>query len=362
MKLKFTFYAIAMSIAVLSIMSNSSGRQGNWSSAPGDTGTCGTCHTTSGVGTIILDGAPTAYEAGETYDMTLTLTQGAGVVGGFQLVATDGTGNGQMGTFVPAAGTKLASNNRLIQSTPKTFSGGAVSWDVSWTAPSTGAPDMVNFFFSGNAANGNGSNGSGDISLSGSTGNINLPVEWGGLKLRENRNKTINIEWNTLSELNTEKYEILRKTDRVRDFEVIYTQEALGSEGRAQSYVYQDKVVDYNTAIYYQIRSIDLDGYESLTDISTITVKSKTSDWKIYPNPSAAGNNITIQLDSALDQITELTVFRSDGQLVHKNIINPSRDGAIVTLDNVLTTKGIYIARFVSENNEVQTKRIIVTQ
>ncbi|MEL6143200.1 MAG: choice-of-anchor V domain-containing protein, partial [Bacteroidota bacterium] len=165
------FFAAVISIA------NSSGRNDARAGAPGDIGTCSQCHTSNGgTGSIEIVDAPSTIVAGTTYPLTLTLSDDntSTQIGGFQLVATDGVNNTQVGTFTPVdgAGTRVNPIDRLVQSNPKDFSGGQVSWDVEWTAPESLSTDEIVFFFVGNAANDNNSNGAGDFTR---TGSLSIP-------------------------------------------------------------------------------------------------------------------------------------------------------------------------------------------
>lgn len=139
-------------------------------SAPGQ-GSCGAgglgCHNTNalnaGMGSTTIDfnGGNTSYTAGQTYTVNVTVSQIGAARFGFQLVAFDAS-DASTGAFIitDAVGTSTQSSggvdfvnhlNATSMMDSKTFS-------FDWTAPSTGTGD-VNFYVSGNAANGVGSSG-----------------------------------------------------------------------------------------------------------------------------------------------------------------------------------------------------------
>jgi len=174
MKRNYTFISLVIILfaAVVSI-ANSSGRNDARAGAPGDLADCSQCHTSSGgTGNIELVDPPGTIVAGTTYPLTLTLSDdnASTQIGGFQIVATDGTNNSQVGTFNPVDGqaTRVNQVDRLVQSSPKDFANGQVSWDIEWTAPESLSSEEIVFYFVGNAANDNNSNGAGDFTRSGS--------------------------------------------------------------------------------------------------------------------------------------------------------------------------------------------------
>jgi hypothetical protein len=143
------------------------GRAGN---PPGNM-TCKSsgCHNSfdlnSGDGSFSINDAPAHYAPGETYPITVTLSDPGQKRWGFQLTVLDGN-NRQAGTVVVTdnTDTQLSDNagsnpDFIMQRSAGTFAGtntGPVSWSFNWTAPSQAGGD-VTFYAAGNAANNNGS-------------------------------------------------------------------------------------------------------------------------------------------------------------------------------------------------------------
>ncbi len=113
-------------------------------------------------GNVTVTGVPDTVYASLTYPLTLTISSNA-VRGGFQITSLDDSNAGS-GSFVAGTGVNVAMSGGkryARQSTPRAFSGGAVSWTFDWVAPSTIAGQNVTLYFAGLAANGNG-NDNGD--------------------------------------------------------------------------------------------------------------------------------------------------------------------------------------------------------
>ena len=100
---------------------------------------------------LSVSGVPRAYETGETYNLTISLTHVSYNTGGFMIW------DYEAGTFDVSEGTKVVPE-----------SGGAIShdapgndWIVPWTAPSEDAGD-IHFSLAGNVVDGSGAPDAGD--------------------------------------------------------------------------------------------------------------------------------------------------------------------------------------------------------
>jgi hypothetical protein len=167
-QLRFIYTAFSFVALGMLFINSDNGRNGNYAGLSTDSGTCTSCHggrTATGLG-VTLAGAPASYVAGQTYPLTLTIKDPVAISGGFQVVATSGTTTTQIGTFVAGTGSKLNNTGRPVQSSPKLFSGGSVSWTFNWTAPATGT--AVKFNYSAVACNNDGNETVGDAIYSGS--------------------------------------------------------------------------------------------------------------------------------------------------------------------------------------------------
>jgi hypothetical protein len=152
------------------VKASASGPSPSFTNAPGETN-CTQCHTgtaNSGAGTITISGIPANYKPGQQIPVTVTVSQMAAVIFGFQLTAIDNQGS-QAGTFslptqtppqmqiVP--GIVGGNQRRYVQHTsdgvtPTQFD--TKSWTFNWTAPAARI-GRISFYAAGNAANSDGS-------------------------------------------------------------------------------------------------------------------------------------------------------------------------------------------------------------
>ena len=127
--------------------------------------TCHGCHfqsdLNSGPGGVTIEGVPDSFAPGERYEITVTLSDPAMKLAGFQLTARFKNGGAQAGALIPGpnedARLGIASQGGLQyanQSRPgsELTTPGKARWTLAWTAPPSAEP--VLFHVAANAANG----------------------------------------------------------------------------------------------------------------------------------------------------------------------------------------------------------------
>ena len=159
----YIFYLIVVSIQTLYGYSNNppNGRTG----APGQS-TCasGNCHNSfplnSGSGQLFIEGT-SSYNPEEIYNFTLNLSQTEQDRWGFELCSlTNEMEQGGIINSIDETLTQISSTSNITyikQTTNGTYNGqqNIVEWGFEWEAPIAGT-GPITFYFSGNAANGNG--------------------------------------------------------------------------------------------------------------------------------------------------------------------------------------------------------------
>ncbi len=149
--------ATGMTLTVLK--SSSNGAPGSYTNSPISQGNCSNCH---GGGNITLDegleltGLPTdGYNAGETYELTLSITNPSGS-NGFQISCLDSDDN-NAGEFTAGAGARSQGGAATEASLTHSGPNGDGEWTFEWTAPQENAGNLT-FYAVGNATQGTGTN------------------------------------------------------------------------------------------------------------------------------------------------------------------------------------------------------------
>lgn len=360
----YTFFAF-LSVVFL-FTSSIGGRSDDRAGAPGDA-TCTGCHSGGGLDTqtggVTFTGLPTNIQANETINFQVVVTQPTGqnlsqAVAGFQIVATDGTNNTELGIFTPVNGENtqgVQSSTRLTHTSPNSHNGSAsTSWEVSYTAPSSTLPTNLVFYASGNAANGNGNNGGGDYpyntSQSVMTGS-SLAVNFLSFQTTPQSNGNILLQWQVADENQTNYYEIERSTDG-KEFTTIATQSV---DNQSNIYEYTDRVTIKNKTFYYRIKEVAADGKTQLSTIQTARVETAVATVLVYPNPAIAGENVQVEIPTNFTG--QLQVINLQGQVITTQ--NVDKDATIIDLNTMDLANGIY-SILLSNTNEFYQQKLVI--
>ena len=172
MKKNYSYYSIlaAIPVALFVLVAFTSGQPGQFSGSPGDGGsTCTNCHAPGANhgGTPVLTNVPTAYAAGQTYNLNLAINGSSVSKFGFNITA-ETSGGTKVGSWTAGTGTRLRSDSNGL--THNSSGSASNNWNLSWTAPASDLGDVTFYYatIQANSANGNG----GDQMVSGQSNAI----------------------------------------------------------------------------------------------------------------------------------------------------------------------------------------------
>ena len=289
----FTIFSALLSLALFS--SYSSGPPGNYSGAPGSSGTCSACHsggTTNG-SLALTSNIGAAYVNGQTYQVTVYLSDPEMVQGGFQLTALKaGVG---AGTFTPIANTALQGGNSTIinHSSPKAKttvgSTNIVSWIVNWTAPTSGSGN-ISFYAAANAGNGSGSGG--DAIYTATILNTPLPIEVLDFSVKNVQNKAF-LAWKTGVQSNFSHFEVEKSIDGNHFVNI----GKVDLDEKNPNYSFTDAENLGEEVSFYRLKSIDKDRSFEYSKIVSFKNTNK-KDLAIFPIPAQNMLNIKGEINT----------------------------------------------------------------
>ncbi|MEO0471724.1 MAG: T9SS type A sorting domain-containing protein [Bacteroidota bacterium] len=184
---------------------------------------------------------------------------------------------------------------------------------------------------------------------------VGLPVEWMGFEAVAISEEAIQLNWQTASEINNDRFSIEKSGDG-ENFQAIGTLKGVGNSQQVNSYDFVDKT-PMHAVNYYRIKQIDLDGEFSYSDIRQVQM----ADWsatflQAYPNPATD----KIHVISRLSNSSMYTLRLSDlqGKVLHEQRTEVSLQPVEINLDGL--AKGMYILDVLEEAEGVgQSWKII---
>ncbi len=154
-----------------------------------------------------------------------------------------------------------------------------------------------------------------------------LPVEFGYVTATY-ENDAIIVDWSTISELDSDYFEILLSSN-LREFESAGIVSAAGYSSNLLEYSYTFET-EYNNVVYIQIKQFDFNGDFSKTSVIPVKIDSKARVNNIYPNPC---QDYLMIFNNESDNII-VTDF--DGNNVAINMISTN------TINTSLLQQGVY--------------------
>lgn len=206
------------------------GPDAGYTNAPGDIGNCVLCHDTFheanvGPGGVTINGVPAVYNPNQQYTLNVTVQQASRSRFGFQLTAISANGD-RAGTLTtldgntqvnPLTGAGLRQYIQHTQSGSLSPVVGSRTFNVRWTAPATDV-GAVRFFFTGNAANNDGTNQNDYIYANAALAesettvvNVSLLTDPAGLTFEPGG--SFELTWDVTNKSNVEAYDIRYSTD-----------------------------------------------------------------------------------------------------------------------------------------------------
>ncbi|MBK9592325.1 MAG: T9SS type A sorting domain-containing protein [Crocinitomicaceae bacterium] len=161
-----------------------------------------------------------------------------------------------------------------------------------------------------------------------------LPVELVLFDAISDDNKTVNIFWQTKSEINSDFFEVEHSRDG-SDWSVIAKEEGAGNSSLILDYrvVHQTPNIGAN---YYRLKEVDLDGVVAYSVIRFVSISNL--NFTLYPNPSY--DSFTIS--NSAGGFAYLKVYNSMGQLVMFNDFEADSQQAKRTFNLEDFPAGIY--------------------
>jgi len=186
---------------------------------------------------------------------------------------------------------------------------------------------------------------------------IITPVKFGSFTVvRQGSNAMLN--WNTLTEINTDHFEIERSTDGV-NFVTVGNRQSAGNSTENRSYQYLDPIAGMSGVLYYRIKVVDIDAKKDYSKIVLLRLDGMiVKNFNVYPNPFT--DNIKLLISS--DKETEVTIRISNaaGQTVVSRKAELQKGDNVIVLTSELKTlqSGVHFMDIISAEGIV-TQKII---
>lgn len=180
-----------------------------------------------------------------------------------------------------------------------------------------------------------------------------LPVEFVNFYGQKNNN-TIQLHWETATELGNAGFEIQKSSDGIT-WKTIDFVKGQGTTADLQTYQYQDKQ-PFSGVNYYRLKQMNANGSFDYSKVTAVEYDYSEMPIKAFPNPS--NGLINLQLDNPQRQPMSIKIADYMGRIIWENkVLNKASN---LQQEIALRHSGIYIAT-VQIGNDVYRKQLVVT-
>ncbi len=193
--------------------------------------------------------------------------------------------------------------------------------------------------------------------LHGMSGTSPLPVELSSFSASCLDGSKADIVWKTESEVNCASYVIESSRD-INTWSTVGETVCTGTNSVGNTY----HITDNNREVgntYYRLIQEDTDGNKTIYGPIMLTCSSE--GWSITSHPNPADEVVTLMINSEQKKTTcVIELFDFTGKLIKTQVVNSTSYQTLVPLDVKELSAGPYSIRVTSDENKVETLKVIV--
>lgn len=220
-----------------------------------------------------------------------------------------------------------------INSTQANIPSGTIPCTIVWSG--TGVQDLASNFF---------------------PNTIITPVSMTSFSVNKQGVSAI-LNWTTVTEINTDHFEIERSVDGI-NFTTVGSKAAAGNSTDVINYQHTDAIGSLSGVIYYRIKTVDMDGKVSYSKIVSLRLNGAVKAFNVYPNPFVS--DLKVVLEAASDAAVTVRISNAAGQTVFSRATFVQKGNNVIVIASELSAlqKGMYFVEVISEDGK-QTQKII---
>ena len=184
-----------------------------------------------------------------------------------------------------------------------------------------------------------------------------LPVELTGFTATYT-NEAILLNWATASEINNDKFEVLKSQDAI-NFSLVGTVAGNGTTSEPQSYALWDNDAQPGLQ-YYRLRQVDYDGTSELSRIVSVLVPGSEGFrvGNLFPNPTRNMASLYIALPQSSP--TEVRILNLDGKVVMNELHQLDEGNQRLDMNVSALPAGAYWLELRTNTDYVAQKLVII--
>ena len=273
---------------------------------------------------------------GDATGTTTTLTKKWDLVDGSNVPFTGSVNGVAFEKATSNSGLYISTSDGLyyINSAQASTASGTIPCTIVWSG--TGLQDLASNFF---------------------PNTIITPVSMSSFSVNKQGTNAM-LSWTTVTEINTDHFEIERSFDGI-SFSKVGSKAAAGNSTDQLNYQFADPIGSLSASvIYYRIRTVDQDGKVSYSNIVALRVGGTVKGFNVYPNPFVG--DLRIELDAAKAGAVTVRISNAAGQMVYNRSSMVQKGNNVLVIASELSAlqRGTYFIELISEDGKQSQKLI----
>lgn len=184
-----------------------------------------------------------------------------------------------------------------------------------------------------------------------------LPVELAAFEATP-ANNSIQLAWNTQSEINFEGFEVQRSIDG-SNFSTISWVNARGSEAQGASYGYTDNDAIPGKTYYYRLQMWDFDGVFEYSNVVSARIEGRGPVIDVFPNPTHHQAVLAFESFTEIAAPVLITINDNMGRLIQQLNYTAQTGKNIIHLNVSHFPMGMYMIRL-EQGEYFATRKLII--
>ncbi|MBL0355892.1 MAG: tandem-95 repeat protein [Chitinophagaceae bacterium] len=153
----------------------------------------------------------------------------------------------------------------------------------------------------------------------------------------------VSLNWKTISEINSDYFEIERSTDGRNYVKVGSNIKAAGNSDAEKQYQTTDDISNLQTPlVYYRVNLTDRSNKHAYSNVATVKLPENGAVIKVVPNPFISEITITVSVEQ--NSSFGIRMMDMSGRTISSNTQKITREMPVVTLRNLNNlTRGVYL-------------------
>lgn len=181
-----------------------------------------------------------------------------------------------------------------------------------------------------------------------------LPVVLVDFNASLNNEKNALLKWNTVTEINSSRFDIMRRLENENSFTKVGEVKAAGNSNELIKYSFIDSLNNINSnLVYYKLNQVDFNGSTNSSETKVLTLNNDLNlEMVVFPNP--ANSSFSIKIKGVTNNYS-YTIIDALGKIVQQGI---TKNNETININGL--AKGVYHIKVMDKELSENSSPLII--